>query len=224
MKRLKKRILMGGGFALALGLGAVAGGADSKALFWVYTHAKEFDIFIANHPIVSGAMMAGVYWVILGIGIPGASLLNIICGYFFGVIDGALIAGAGLLGSAAMTYWLGRTYVYRWLYRKHPDKVRLIKTEVDENGPFYVLAVRLSTVFPFFWVNLLFGASGLRWRHYLWPTVLGLIPGALLFLHIGSTIAALDSISGVISLKMAGLFIGLGCLALLPVLFRRFFS
>lgn len=222
MKRLKKRILVGGGIALGFGIGAILSGADARSLQWLYAHGEEFGIFISNHPIVSAAAMIVVYWLILGIGIPGASLLNIISGYFFGVIDGALIAGVGLLGSAAFTYWLGRTYVYHWLYKKHPDKVGLVKAEVDENGPFYVLAVRLSTIFPFFWVNLLFGASGLRWRHYVWPTALGLIPGSALFLHVGSTLATLDSLSGILSLKMAGLFVGLGCLALLPVLLRRF--
>jgi uncharacterized membrane protein YdjX (TVP38/TMEM64 family) len=222
MKRLKKRIYVAGAIALGLGILAVISGVDSRSIELLYAHARELDIFIAHHPIVAAAAMVGLYWVVLAIGLPAASLLSVVCGYFFGMIDGALIAAVGLMGSAAFTYWLGRTYVYHWLYRKHPDKVGLVKTEVDENGPFYVLAVRLSTIFPFFWVNLLFGASGLRWRHYIWPTFLGLIPGSALFLHVGSTLATLDSISGVLSPKMAGIFIGLGFLALLPVLFRRF--
>jgi uncharacterized membrane protein YdjX (TVP38/TMEM64 family) len=224
LKRLKKRIYIGGAIALGLGVMAVVGGVDSRSLDLLYAHTKELDIFIAQHPIVAAVAMIGIYWAILAIGLPGASLLNVVCGYFFGMIDGALIAIVGLMGSAAFTYWLGRTYVYRWLYRKHPDKVGLVKAEVDENGPFYVLAVRLSTIFPFFWVNLLFGASGLRWRHYVWPTLLGLIPGAGLFLHVGSTLASLDSLSAILSPKMVSLFIGLGILALLPVLLRRFFK
>ena len=222
MKRIKKAIFVGAGIAIGVGIIATIGGIDSRSLAWVYMHAREVDSFIAHHPIVSGVAMIVAYWLFLGIGLPAASLLNIISGYFFGTIDGALIAGFGLMGSATFTYWLGRTYVYHWLYKYHPKRVGLVKDEVDKNGPFYVLAVRLSTIFPFFWVNLLFGASGLRWRHYVWPTALGLMPGSALFLHVGSTIASLDSISDVLSPKIVGIFFGLGALALLPVFFKRF--
>jgi len=213
---------LGLGAALFLGIGAVVGGVDARTFDLLYSHAREVDNFIAQQPFISGVLMVGVYWIVLGLGLPVASLLSIVSGYFFGVMNGAFVAIFGLLGSAAFTYWLGRTYVYRWLYAHHKERLGIVKKEVDENGPFYVLAVRLSTIFPFFWVNLLFGASGLRWRHYIWPTFVGLIPGSALFLHVGSTLASLDSISGVLGPKMTGLFVGLGFVALLPVLFRRF--
>jgi uncharacterized membrane protein YdjX (TVP38/TMEM64 family) len=224
MKQSKKIIFASLFVILLFGIIATASGMDLRFLDWLYLHTKEVDTFISNHPIASTAGMVGFYWLLLSFGLPTASLLNIVSGYFFGMINGSLIAIAGLMGSALFTYWLGRTYVYRWLYKHYKDRLMLIKNEVDQNGPFYVFAVRLSTIFPFFWVNLLFGASGLRWKHYVWPTFFGLIPGSALFLHVGSTLASLDLLSGTFSPKLAGLFVSLGLLALLPIFFRRFFN
>jgi uncharacterized membrane protein YdjX (TVP38/TMEM64 family) len=210
-----------GALALFAGAVAVLMGADERSLAWLYAHSQALEAQVSAHAITAGVVFVGIYMVVLGVGLPFASLMSVLSGYFFGLTLGGFVIGVSISLSASLTYWLGRTYVYRWLHRRHRSRIEAIKEEVDINGAFYVLAVRLSAVFPFFWVNLLFGASGLRWQHYIWPTIVGMAPSTALYIHLGHTLSSLDSLDGILETKTLLLFLGLGVIALLPVLFRR---
>ncbi|MFW5990348.1 MAG: TVP38/TMEM64 family protein, partial [Campylobacterales bacterium] len=93
--------------------------------------------------------------------------------------------------------------------------------EVENNGPYYVLAVRFSSILPFFWVNILFGASGIGYKSYIIPTFIGVIPGTFVYSNMGTSLSTLESLKGFFSLEIALSFLLLGVLAILPVVYRR---
>lgn len=220
-KQIKRSYVLIGLVSIFI-VSATVWSVDTNIFKFVSSHTSSFENFISINPILSALIFVGIYIIILGIGLPLASFLNVTTGYFFGGYDGGIVAFFGLSLSASFTYWLGRTYVFNWLHRHHTRRLEIIKKELDKNGALYVLAVRISSIFPFFWVNLLFGASGLKWRHYMLPTILGMIPGVFLSIYIGTKLANLDTLSMVLEPSMSLAFLFLGLFILLFVYTKRF--
>jgi phospholipase D1/2 len=87
---------------------------------------------------------------------------------------------AGALASGAATFAVGRG-VRRGLVR-HIAGPRLgaLTARLRKRGLLAVLLVRLLPVAPYTVVNIVAGASRIRWRDFLLGTALGLLPGLVL--------------------------------------------
>ena len=96
-----------------------------------------------------------------------ASVLTILGGALFGLVEGVLLAwlGAvlGAVGGFAIGRRLGRPAVDRLLGGRLAQADRVLA----EHGLSAVLAVRLVPLFPFTPLNYASGLVGVRWRHYL---------------------------------------------------------
>jgi len=106
----------------------------------------------------------------------------------FGPWLGFAYALVGALASAALTYgigaMMGRDALQNILGRRLTD----IRNKIARQGILAVAAIRLVPVAPFTLVNLVAGASGIGFTHYLVGTVLGLLPGLVLMSLLGSQI------------------------------------
>jgi uncharacterized membrane protein YdjX (TVP38/TMEM64 family) len=87
-----------------------------------------------------------------------------------------------------------------------------------ENGLSYLLFLRLVPAFPFFLVNLACGVTGLPLRTYALGTLFGIMPGSLVFVNAGASLAAIESVRQVASPRVLGSFALLGVFALLPTI------
>ncbi|MFP4486306.1 MAG: TVP38/TMEM64 family protein [Campylobacterales bacterium] len=147
--------------------------------------------------------------------------MSVVAGFFFGLYVGIILTVLNATLSATITYLVGKKYIYTYLKRKYTKKVESVEREVENNGPYYVLAVRFSSILPFFWVNILFGASGIGYKSYIIPTFIGVIPGTFVYSNMGTSLSTLESLKGFFSLEIALSFLLLGVLAILPVVYRR---
>jgi uncharacterized membrane protein YdjX (TVP38/TMEM64 family) len=117
-----------------------------------------------------------------------ASLLTLGAGAVFGVVKGFILVHLGATLGAAAAFLVGRHCARDWVARKmagHP-KFAAIDRAVADEGWKIVLLTRLSPVFPFFLLNYGYGLTRVSFRHYFLATWLGIIPGSLLFVYIGS--------------------------------------
>ena len=87
-----------------------------------------------------------------------------------------------------------------------------------ENGLSYLLFLRLVPAFPFFLVNLACGVTGLPLRTYALGTLFGIMPGSLVFVNAGASLAAIESVRQVAAPRVLGSFALLGLFALLPTI------
>ena len=97
----------------------------------------------------------------------------------------------------------------------------------QENAFSYLLVLRLIPLFPFFIVNLVPAFLGERLRTYVLATLVGIVPGSLVYASVGAGLGSvLDrseqfSPSGVLTPEIVAALIGLAVLALLPVVYRK---
>jgi phospholipase D1/2 len=104
----------------------------------------------------------------------------------FGIWPGLGYAAAGALVSAIATYGLGRWLGPGILRNLLGARINRITQRVRRNGIMAVTAVRLMPVAPFTFVNLVAGATRIRFTDYILGTALGLLPGIVLMSVLGA--------------------------------------
>ena len=137
-----------------------------------------------------------------------ASVLTILAGALFGLLEGVLLAWLGALlgavGGFAIGRRLGRPAVDRLLGGRLAQADRVLA----HHGLPAVLAVRLVPVFPFTPLNYAAGLVGVKFRHYLLGSALGMLPGATAYAAVGASganpLGIVVAVAGLVPLVVVG--------------------
>ncbi len=158
--------------------------------------------------------------------IPG-TLLTLGAGALFGVPKGFLAVFVGANLGAAAAFLVGRTLVRGWVEKKVAGnpKFRAIDQAIGEQGFKIVLLLRLSPVFPFTLLNYGLGLTRVSFRDYVLANLLGMLPGTLMYVYLGSAVGELADIfagnyQGGIAQK-ALFFVGLAATVVVTILITR---
>ena len=119
--------------------------------------------------------------------VPG-SILTIGAGVIFGVVWGSIYVSIAATTGATAAFVIGRYLARGWVARRIEGnaKFRSIDEAVAHEGWKIVLLTRLSPVFPFNLLNYAFGLTRVRLLDYVAASWLGMIPGTIMFVYIGS--------------------------------------
>ena len=93
---------------------------------------------------------------------------------------GVVLAGFGALASAIATYVVGRRLGTGVLRRYLGPRLNRIRRVLPEKSLWRIATVRMAPIAPFFLVNLVAGAAGVRFRNYVAGSLLGLLPDLVL--------------------------------------------
>ncbi len=204
-------------------IGAIAAGfiflpikqSLSRFLVWV-------DTLGAWGPV----LLAAVYTPASVLYVPGW-ILTTGAGFVFGVLLGSATVSVGSVIGASAAFLLGRTLARDWIEARviANPKFRAIDQAVGKNGFKIVLLTRLSPVFPFNLLNYAFGVTRVRFRDYVLASWIGMLPGTVMYVYLGSaakslTDLAAGSLTGGMGLQ--ALFgVGLTATIILTVLITR---
>ncbi len=203
----------------------VIAGAVSVLLFrsshdWLGRIEQYIQGLGATGPIVAVL----VYTAATVLFVPG-SALSIAAGALFGLRTGFLVAFTGANLGALLAFFLTRTYlrdtVVRWAEGR--PKFRAFDRAVAMQGFKMVLLSRLSPAFPFTLLNYLLGLTAIRPGAYVIANLLGMLPGAILYIYIGA--GARDALYGLEdyqrAIKYVGLIATLTLVVLLTLMARK---
>jgi len=203
---MKYRLWIRAGLAAAI----VAGFAVSTMVITVPAYRAAFNVRLTAFlesvrglgvwgPVIVGASFVPACLFFL----PG-SLLTLFGGFAFGgTLRGlaavtACISMGSTLGATA-AFLVGRLVARDWIEKKvavHP-RFRALDAAVAGHGFKIVLLTRLSPVFPFNLLNYAFGLTRVSVRDYVLGSWIGMLPGTVLYIYIGSTVGALaDVVAG----------------------------
>ena len=118
---------------------------------------------------------------------PGA-ILTIGAGFAFGLWKGFLAVSAGSTLGAALAFLVAR-FIARdrvEAIAKGNEKFRNIDNAIGQQGAKLVFLLRLSPVIPFNLSNYLYGLTGVKFWPYVLASWLGMMPGTLLYVYIGT--------------------------------------
>jgi uncharacterized membrane protein YdjX (TVP38/TMEM64 family) len=139
-------------------------------------------------------LFAGLYVAATVLFLPG-SILTFGAGAVFGLVRGFLIVSVSATLGATAAFLVGR-YVARGLVarkvERHP-RFRLIDEAVAREGWKIVALLRLSPVVPFNVLNYAFGLTRVPLRQYVLASWIGMMPGGLMYVYLGSIAGDLAS-------------------------------
>ena len=137
-----------------------------------------------------------------------------VTGLVWGLVPGMLLALAGSLLSAALTYSIGRRVSGDLVERHAGPRLQALRRQLVRGGWWGVALVRLLPLAPYSVMNLLFGALRVRARDFLVGTAAGLAPGIVLTVAFAQSLAQVLHRPGASSVAMVGLallaLVGLG--------------
>lgn len=198
---------------------------------WFFTPVKELVDFravfenrenlletVQSRYLPAVLIYIGVYIAVTALSVPGATILTLLGGFFFGPWLATLYVNVGASLGAFIIYIAARYFLGEGIQNKYGEKLEKFNAEIDKNGPNYMLTLRLVPIFPFFLVNLFAGFTTIRPRQFLWTTALGIIPGSFAYTWLGYAGATIGDGAPWQLLVALGL---LAVLSLIPVLIRR---
>lgn len=195
------------------------------ALFLAVFIARGVDIrsfleYVRRLGLLGALLFAGGYVIATVSFIPGA-LLTLGSGAVFGVLLGSVVVSAGSTLGASAAFLIGRYFARDWVSKKIAghEKFRAIDDAVAADGFKMVLLIRLSPIFPFNLVNYAFGLTKVRLKDYFFASWIGMIPGTLMYVYLGSVAGDLASIGSKHGSKspMEWALYGIGLLATVAV-------
>jgi len=142
------------------------------------------------------ALVVGAYILACVLLVPG-SLITLGIGFIFGVVEGTIIVSAGSTLGASAAFLLGRTLARAWIQSKveSSPKFRTLDDAVKQQGFKIVLLTRLSPVLPFNLLNYAYGLTKISFRDYLLASWIGMLPGTVMYVYLGSTLKDLADLA-----------------------------
>lgn len=167
-----------------------------------------------NQLAVTGAYVL-IYILVTALSLPGAVVLTIAGGAFFGLFFGTLIVSFCSTIGASAACLASRFVLRNWVQQKFGDRLVAINHGIEKEGAFYLFSLRLIPVFPFFIINLLMGLTKMPIRTYFWVSQLGMLPATVVYVNAGKEIGKIDSVAAIASPALIASFIMLGLLPLM---------
>lgn len=140
---------------------------------------------------VGVALFAVAYVAATVLLLPG-SVLTVGAGFAYGPIWGTLLVSPVSVAAATVAFILGRTVARGWIARRIDGNARLAAVDeaIGESGFKIVLLLRLSPLFPFNLLNYALALTRLSVRDYVLASALGMLPGTILFVYLGSLVTS----------------------------------
>lgn len=214
---------------LLAGLGAFfAMGLQDYVSFEVLRdNRQQLVAFVEESGWVAALLFMVVYAIVIAFSLPAGSLMTITAGFLFGSILGTFIVVIGATVGASALFLAARTALGDALKSRLGPSFEKIRDGFNEDAFSYMMFLRLVPAFPFFMVNLAPAFMGISFRTYFVTTLIGIIPGTFVFASIGNGLGSLfesgetPDLSIITTPAILVPLIGLGVLALVPIIVRR---
>ena len=185
------------------------------------THERELREWIRQN--LPAAIGVGILVYTLISLVPATSGKAIVCGWLFGFWAGLLVALAGLTCAGIIVFTIIRFVFRDAVQAKLGRRLALWEKWVEREGAWCLLTLRMAHV-PFSLVNYLAAASRISLVTFVWTTVVGLLPGTVVFVWMGSRLPTIHELleHGARELLDPWLWTALIAIALLPLSLRLF--
>ena len=176
---------------------------------------------VRDAPALSFAVFIALYVVVTAFSIPGATVMTLAGGYLFGTLAAVLCVNAGATTGAVLAFLSARYLLGSRLQERYAQQLAKFNAEMEQNGPRYLLTVRLLPIFPFFLVNFLSGLTRVPLATFAWTTAVGIVPGSFVYSFAGHQLESVHSLRDILSTRILMALVVLAAFTLLPALWPR---
>ncbi|HCD26603.1 MAG TPA: TVP38/TMEM64 family protein [Gammaproteobacteria bacterium] len=165
------------------------------ALLPVTDLLAQLLLFMQANPAVAWILFIVVYVLAVVLLLPG-SVITLGGGWLFGLGQGFLLVSLASTLGATLAFLLGRSFARDWVGARLATMPRFAALDqaIAERGAVVVFLTRLAPIFPFNLLNYALGLTQIRLRQYVLASWLGMMPGTLLYVYLGSIASDLSSL------------------------------
>ena len=158
-----------------------------------------------------------LYVIVTAFALPISLLKTLLAGALFGFWPGLiLVSFASSIGST-FCFLFSRYALRNYTQVKFGKYLEKVNKGVEQDGWLYLLFLRLSPIFPFFIINLVFGLTKMRAVEFYLVSQVGMFIGTAIFVNAGVQIGNLNSIEEILTLKV---IMSLTLIGIFPLLIK----
>lgn len=189
---------------------------------YLKTSSDFFKQFLEKNYWNAVGIYIGIYAILVAVGVPSVAPLTLLGGFLFGVLSGAAYAViSGTIGSL-VTFLFIRYLFGAVLQKRYKERLQRFNKQIQEHGVNYLLMLHFLSVVPYFVINSLAALTNISFWTFLWTTVIGSIPLALIYSFAGLQLSNIESARDIFSPSLIILLFLLVLLALMPILIRKY--
>ncbi|MCW9078927.1 MAG: FAD-dependent oxidoreductase [Gammaproteobacteria bacterium] len=187
-------------------------------LGFIKAQQSAIEAYRQDHPLLAAGFFFVIYIAVTALSLPGAAIMTLAGGAIFGLAWGTLIISFASSIGATLAFLASRLLFRDLVQRRFGDRLRAINHGMAREGAFYLFALRLVPIFPFFIINLLMGLTPIRTWTFYWVSQVGMLAATLVYVNAGTRLAQIADVGGILSPALLGSF---ALLAVFPLLAKR---
>ncbi len=168
---------------------------------WLIMWANEEFLLSRLVFFISYIIFAGLSFPLL----PG--VFTIAAGALFGVLEGVIIVSFASTIGACLSFLISRYLLADFVNKKFLKKKSLIIKKFNEDGPWYLLSLRLIPTISFILINLVMGILPISLKKFYYISQLGMLPATIVYVNAGSEISKVNDIKDIMSFSLLLSFI-----------------
>lgn len=211
----KQKLILLAVIALLVVAFLLLGGPELLTLENLQRHQADLNQWINSNLLLAVSGYALIYIAVTALSLPGAAVLTLAGGAFFGNAVGLLAVSVASTIGASLAFLVARFLLRDTLRRKYANTVRRIDEGIEKDGAFYLATLRLVPVFPFFLINLAMGLTGMKLRTYALVSWLAMLPGTFVYVNAGTQLGQIETMGDIVS---ADLLLSFALLGLFPLI------
>lgn len=211
---LKKWILIAVIAAIVIGFIA-SGGDEVLTLQNLKDNQQLLGSWIEQNLLVAVLGYVAIYVVVTALSLPGATIMTLAGGAFFGNLYGLAAVSLASTVGASLAFLVARFLMRDTLRRRYGETVAKMDRGIQKDGAFYLATLRLVPVFPFFLINLAMGLTAMKLRTYALVSWAAMLPGTFVFVNAGTQLGQVQSTEDILSAQLLLSFALLGIFPLI---------
>ena len=191
--------------------------SDLKGYFtlsYVKQNLMNFRLLYKENILLFSLTFSLIYIMTSALSLPFATLLTLLSGYIFGLTFGTFIVSLCSTVGASIAFLTSKFLFYEYIQKRYKKQMVTINNEFINEGIFYIFALRLVPVFPFFVVNIVTSLLPIKLSTFFWISLLGMFPATLVYVNAGDELSKINSFSDILSFQVLISFSLIGILPL----------
>lgn len=187
-------------------------------LSYIKESRDKFELLYGEYPVAVIVLYMGMYILTTSLSLPGAAVLTIAGGAFFGLWVGTFVVSFASSIGATLACFVSRFLLRDWIQGRFADRIKKVNEGIEKEGAFYLFTIRLIPVFPFWMVNILFGLTKIPLFRFYWVSQLGMLPVTMVYVNAGKELAKIESLRGILS---PGLIVSFVLIGGFPIMVKK---
>ena len=186
---------------------------------YLVENIENIKAIYSNEPLLFTVFFIIAYLVMTTLSLPVALLMGLLAGSVFEFYLAVVIVSFTSTIGATVAMGLARYIVRDYVTIKYRNYFDIINTNFRENGGYYLFALRMSPLFPFFIINICFGLTKMKLLPFYLISQIGMLPGTIIIILLGNELGNVMVSGNIISTTLV---VYLTLLGLVPLLSKRF--